>query len=112
MYGSPEKVLITIMVDNIMQHLLQSLLAVTAGKAEYAYNMMRALIPALMFTGVYEIIEQLLKDRAKRKINDSITPNKKAGIRIQIFAVLSAIISVFAGNGHYIIYGILKPFIT
>lgn len=91
---------------------IAKLIGGAAGKAEYAYNMMRALIPALMFTGVYEIVEQLLKDRAKRKINDSITPNKKAGIRIQIFAVLSAIISVFAGNGHYIIYGILKPFIT
>lgn len=91
---------------------IAKLIGGTAGKAEYAYNMMRALIPALMFTGVYEIVEQLLKDREKRKINDSVTPNKKAGIRIQIFAVLSAIISVFAGNGHYIIYGILKPFIT
>ena len=35
-------------------------------KAEYAYNMMRALIPALMFTGIFGIAEQMLKDRFEK----------------------------------------------
>ena len=32
-------------------------------KAEYSYNIMRAVIPALMFMGVFALVEQMLKDR-------------------------------------------------
>lgn len=65
--------------------------------AEYAYNMMRALIPALMFTGVFGLAEQMIKDKTKS--------SKKANI----FAALSSAAVCFAGNGHYIIYGLIKP---
>ena len=79
-------------------------------KTEYSYNMMRALIPALMFAGVYGIADEMIKSRAKKKnVNFSKTKNR---VRIQFFAVLSAVIAVFAGNGHYIIYGMLRPFIN
>lgn len=67
--------------------------------AEYAYNMMRALIPALMFTGVFGLAEQIIEDKTK---------NKKTS---NIFAALSAAAVCFAGNGHYIIYGLIKPFL-
>lgn len=79
-------------------------------KTEYSYNMMRALIPALMFAGVYGIADEMIKSRAKKKnVDFSKTKNR---VRIQFFAVLSAVLAVFAGNGHYIIYGMLKPFIN
>lgn len=79
-------------------------------KTEYSYNMMRALIPALMFAGVYGIADEMIKSRAKKKnVNFSKTKNR---VRIQFFAVLSAVLAVFAGNGHYIIYGMLRPFIN
>lgn len=77
---------------------ISKLMGGAAGKAEYSYNMMRALIPAIMFVGVFGITEQMLKDKVK-----------KNNRRIQAFATISAIAAVFAGNGHYIIYGILKP---
>lgn len=64
---------------------------------EYAYNMMRALIPALMFTGIFGIVEQMVKNK---------TQDAK---RSNLFAVLSASVAVFAGNGHYIVYGLIKP---
>ena len=32
-------------------------------KAEYSYNMMRAVIPAIMFMGVFALVEQMLTDR-------------------------------------------------
>ena len=69
------------------------------GKAEYAYNMMRAMIPASMFVGVFGIVEQAIQDKTK-----------KNGKKEKGFALLSAVVAVFAGNGHYIIYGLLKPF--
>lgn len=79
-------------------------------KTEYSYNMMRALIPALMFAGVYGIADEMIKSRAKKKnVDFSKTKNR---VRIQFFAVLSAVLAVFAGNGHYIIYGMLRPFIN
>lgn len=71
-------------------------------KAEYAYNMMRALIPALMFTGIFGIAEQMLKDRFEKI-------SRKESV---IFSALSAAAVVFGGNGHYIVYGLLKPFIS
>lgn len=79
-------------------------------KTEYSYNMMRALIPAIMFAGVYGIADEMIKNRAKKKnVDFSKTKNWAC---IQFFAVLSAVLAVFAGNGHYIIYGMLKPFIN
>lgn len=65
----------------------------THTNAEYAYNLFRALIPALMFTGVLGLVERM-------------TSNFKCG---KICSILSASVAVFAGNGHYIVYGLLKP---
>lgn len=65
----------------------------TGTKAEYTYNLMRALIPALMFTGVFGLVEQMTK---KYKRHD-------------LFAALSSSVAVFAGNGHYIIYCLIRP---
>ena len=73
-------------------------------KAEYAYNLMRAVIPATMFTGVFALVKQLLDDRAKYSLI-----KKENATRRNMFALLSAGLSVFGGNGHYIIYGLLQP---
>ena len=73
-------------------------------KAEYAYNLMRAVIPAMMFTCVFALVKQLLDDRAGYSLIKKESTNRR-----NIFALLSAGLSVFGGNGHYIIYGLLQP---
>ena len=73
-------------------------------KAEYAYNMMRAVIPAMMFTGVFSIAKQLLEERAGYSLIKKENMNRR-----NIFALLSAGLSVFGGNGHYVIYGLFQP---
>lgn len=61
-------------------------------QAEYAYNLMRACIPALLFTEVFCLIKQIIKKHSNA------------------FALLSAISVTFAGNMHYVIYALIKPF--
>ena len=81
-------------------------------KAEYSYNMMRAVIPALMFMGVFALVEQMLKDRKAMIPATAASGNaysNKRNYKINFFAALSACVAVFAGNAHYIVYGIIKP---
>lgn len=67
-------------------------------KAEYTYNMVRSLIPALTSMGVFAFAKQLIIDKSK-----------SYGIKSNLFSLLSAAVVTFAGNGHYIIYGLIQP---
>lgn len=68
-------------------------------KAQYAYNLMRAVIPAFVFVETFGLVKQMLDGKYK-----------KTGKKESLFAALSAVVVTFGGNFHYVIYGILKPF--
>lgn len=68
-------------------------------KAQYAYNLMRAVIPAFVFAETFGLTKQMLNGKYKNP-----------GKRETLFAALSAAAVTFGGNFHYVIYGILKPF--
>ena len=68
-------------------------------KAQYAYNLMRAIIPAFVFVETFGLGRQILNGKYK-----------KNGKKEALFAALSAAAVTFGGNFHYVIYGILKPF--
>lgn len=66
-------------------------------KAEYSYNMMRAVIPALMFMGVFALVEQMLKDRKAMIPATAASGNaysNKRNYKINFFAALSACVAV------------------
>ena len=62
--------------------------------------------------GVFALVEQMLTDRnamIPAKAASGNAYSNKRNYKINFFAALSACVAVFAGNAHYIVYGIIKP---
>ena len=66
--------------------------------AGYGYNLSRLTIMTFSFMGPFSLVRQMLQDRK---------------IRFGwIGGILSGLATGFSGNGHYVVYGIIKPFIA
>ncbi len=69
---------------------------------EYGYNFSLATIFALLFAMTYSLVRNLFID--------TISDKKKNKLPY-IAGIISAVAMNFSGNGHYIIYGIIRPII-
>ena len=71
---------------------------------EYGYNLMLMTIAALSCALIFSLVRNCFAQLTFEKIKN-----------VRLFAVIAGIISVlatvFAGNGHYIIYGMLRPWL-
>ena len=69
---------------------------------DYGYNLMLMTIAALAFTMVYSLVRTCFAELTFEKIKNSRPISVVAGI-------VSGSSVVFAGNVHYLIYGVLRP---
>ncbi len=74
---------------------LMKLSSVTPGMA---YNLMRASVTAFSFTLPFAFVRQAMEDRKPKDSGTSLMTGLLAGTAV-----------AFCGNGHYIVYGIVRP---
>lgn len=71
---------------------------------EYGYNLALMTIASLAVALVYSLVRNCFGELTFEKIKNNRIPSIIAGL-------ISAVAVVFAGNVHYIIYGLLKPWL-
>lgn len=110
------------------QYLTAFLMKMSGISAGYSYNLMRALITAMSFVLPFSLVYQMVKDHqdgvcgkdspggAGWKFPEEEVSPDAAGRKFSVFPVLGGVLSgiatAFAGNGHYLIYGIFMPILA
>lgn len=88
------------------QYFAVFLTKLTGSKVEITYNLMRTFIAGLAFVMPFSLVYQMTKDTGKRKWPSKRNP----------FPVIAGLIAGFAvsiaGNMHYVVYGVVIPFIN
>ena len=82
------------------QYITGVLMRFSGSTAGQSYNLMRALITAMSFILPFSLVWQLTRDRTEKKAESWLA------------ATLSGIAVAFCGNMHYVIYGLIKPWLA
>ena len=78
----------------------------------YAYNLMRAVITALSFVLPFSLVFQMVKDKCEEPPAEGFSPGSRRNFFPWAGGLLAGLASAFAGNGHYLIYGLFMPFLA
>lgn len=82
------------------QYITGVLMRFSGSTAGESYNLMRGLITAMSFILPFSLVWQLTRDRTNKTLE------------CWLAAPLSGIATAFCGNMHYVIYGLIKPWLA
>ncbi len=80
------------------QYLTGFLMKLSMRSAGESYNLMRATVTALSFVLPFALVRQLMADKLQ-----------KGGLIPNLTGLLGGTAVAFCGNGHYVLFGILRP---